>query len=354
MASALLTRLAEQRRRHFSGPLESYNTTLLGFLALVVVAVVVAASLFVKVIGFGYTRYTAEFAQAAALAAGNPITVAGIEVGHVTSMKLVGDHVEAGLSVRNDIPMGRDTRAVIQVMTILGSRYLQLEPDGPGKVPGKRIDLAHTQVPYDLQSLLEDATTTFDQVDSDQFGQSLAVLGRQLSGLPPIIPQAMTNLRTLAKITGDRRDQLGTLLASTERVANTLRNQQTDLGNLVDQSQDFIGELVVRQNTFHAMLAALTNLVANLNNLVVNDRGMLDDMLANLRELSDMLGQHDDLLRSLLQSAPPVLRGLTNSTGYGPAVEFYVGNGIAIDSWMCAISGRAKQFNMIEYFKDCK
>ena len=29
-------------------------------------------------------------------------------------------------------------------------------------------------------------------------------------------------------------------------------------------------------------------------------------------------------------------------------------NGLAIDSWMCAISGRAKQFGMIEYFKDCQ
>lgn len=335
-------------------PLESYNTTWIGFVALAVVGVVVAAALLVKLAGFGYTRYTAEFAQAAALAPGNPIVIAGIEVGRVTKMRLAGDRVEAGLSVRSDIGMGKDTRATIQVMTILGSRYLKLEPDGPGSIPGKRITLSHTQVPYDLQSLLEDATTTFDQVDSDQFGKSLAVLGQQLSGLPPIIPQAMTNLHTLAKITADRRDQLGTLLANTQRVATTLRNQQTQLGNLVDQGQDFIGELVARQNTFHAMLAALTNLVGNLNNVVVKDRSMLDDMLANLRALTDMVGQHDDMLRSLIQSAPPPLRGLTNATGYSPAVEFYVGNGIAVDSWMCAISGRAKQFNMIEYFKDCK
>jgi virulence factor Mce-like protein len=341
-------------RRWRSRPLESYNTTWLGFGALAVVGVVVAAALFVKVLGVGYTRYTAEFAQAAALAPGNPIVVAGIEVGRVTRMRLAGDHVEAGLSVRNDIPMGKDTRAKIQVMTILGSRYLKLEPEGPGSLPGKRINLAHTEVPYDLQSLLEDATTTFDQVDSDQFGQSLAVLGQQLGGLPPIIPQAMANLHSLAKITADRRDQLGTLLASTQRVANTLRNQQSSLGNLVDQGQDFLGELVARQNTFHAMLAALTNLTGNLNNVVVNDRTMLDEMLTNLRTLTDMVGQHDDLLRNLIQSAPPPLRGLTNATGYGPAFEFYVGNGIAVDSWMCAISGRAKQFNMIEYFKDCK
>lgn len=337
-----------------SRPLESYNTTWLGFGALSVVAVLVAAALFVKVLGFGYTRYTAEFAQAAALSPGNPIMVAGIEVGRVSSMKLAGDHVEAGLTVRNNVPLGKDTRAKIQVMTILGSRYLRLEPDGPGALPGKRIPLSQTEVPYDLESLLEDATTTFDQIDSDQFAQSLAVLGRQMSGLPPVVPQAMANLHALAKITADRRDELGTLLASTQRVANTLHNQQTNLGNLVDQGQDFLGELVARQNTFHAMLSALTTLAGQLNNVVVKDRSMLDDMLANIRALSDMLGQHDDLVRSVLQAAPPALRGATNATGYGPGIEFFAGNGLLNDSWMCAISGRAKQFGMIEYYKDCK
>lgn len=348
---ASIKRLVGQWR---SRPLESYNTTWLGFCALAVVAVVVAAALFVKVLGFGYTRYTAEFAQAAALSPGNPIMVAGIEVGRVSSMKLAGDHVEAGLTVRNNVPLGKDTRAKIQVMTILGSRYLRLEPDGPGALPGKRIPLSQTEVPYDLESLLEDATTTFDQIDSDQFAQSLAVLGRQMSGLPPVVPQAMANLHALAKITADRRDELGTLLASTQRVANTLHNQQTSLGNLVDQGQDFLGELVARQNTFHAMLSALTTLAGQLNNVVVKDRSMLDDMLANIRALSDMLGQHDDLVRSVLQAAPPALRGATNATGYGPVIEFFAGNGLLNDSWMCAISGRAKQFGMIEYYKDCK
>lgn len=335
-------------------PLESYNKTWLGFVALAVVAVVVAASLSVKVLGIGYTHYTAEFLQAASLRAGNPITIAGIEVGSVSSIKLAGDHVEAGLKVRDNVPLGKDTRAVIKVMTILGSRYLELVPDGPGSLPGKTISLAHTEVPYDLQSLLEDATTTFEQVDSDQFAQSLAVLGKQLEGVPPLVPQAMANLHTLSAITADRRDQLGALLKSTQRVANTLRRQQTNLGNLMDQGQDLIGHLVAREATFHAMLAALTQLVDQLDKIVVNHRPMLDELFTNLHELTNMVGQHDDLLRNLLQAAPVPLRGLTNATGYGPVVEFNLANGLAIDSWMCAISGRAKEFGMIQYFKDCK
>jgi hypothetical protein len=48
------------------------------------------------------------------------------------------------------------------------------------------------------------------------------------------------------------------------------------------------------------------------------------------------------------------LRNLTNATGSGNAVGFNAPNGLLVDSWMCAISERAEQFNMIPYFQDCK
>jgi virulence factor Mce-like protein len=335
-------------------PLESFNRTWLGFVALTVVAALVAASLIVKALGLGYTRYTAEFVQAAGLSPGNPVTIAGVEVGTVSSLSLAGDHVDAVLKIRDNIPLGQNTKVAIKVTTILGSRYLELTPDGPGALPHKTIGLAHTEVPYDLQAALQDATTTFDQVDSDTFAQSLTVLGKQLNGMPAVLPAAMANLHTLSAIIADRRDQLGTLLKSSQRVANTLRAQQTNLGQLIDQGQDLVGEFVVHRAAFHALLAALTTLTADLDKIVVNDRPQLDEMLATVHALTDMLGRHDDLFRSLLQTLPLPLRGLTNATAYGPIVEMDLTNSFAVDSWMCAISGRAKQFGMIQYFKDCK
>jgi virulence factor Mce-like protein len=342
---------APKRRRR---PLESYNRMWLGVTAIAVVAVLIGAMLIVKVADVGYRQYTARFQQAAALKAGNPITVAGFPVGEVKSMKLAGDHVEAKLKVRNDVALGEDSRAVIKVTTILGSRYLALQPAGSGSLPDNTFDLTHTEVPYDLQEALGDVTTTFEQVDSDKFAQTLSILGNQMSGLPAVVPQALQNTHTLATIIADRRDQLGSLLETTNLVGNTLRRQQSTIGNLVNQGNDLIGEFVTRRASFQAMLAALTNLVQTLSGIVVDDRPQLEQLLTNLRDLSDMLGKHDDLLRSVLQSGPVALRGLTNATGTGNAVELYVSNGLLIDNWMCAISGRAKQFGMIQYFKDCK
>lgn len=335
-------------------PLESYSKTWLGVVAVAVVAVLVGALLLVRVADFGYRHYTARFLQAAALQPGNPITVAGIPVGEVASMKLMGDHVEAELKVRDDIILGEDSRASIKITTILGSRYLALFPDGPGTLPDNTFDLTHTEVPYDLQEALSDVTTTFEQVDSDQFAETLAVLGQQLQTLPPVVPEALENTHTLSTIIAQRRDQLGELLKTTELVSSTLRRQQSTIGNLVNQGNSLLSEFVARRATFHAMMDALTNIVETLSGIVIDDRPELEELLGNLRELSTLLGKNDAMVRSILQSAPIALRNLTNITGTGNAIDFNASSGLLVDSWMCAISGRAKQFGLIEYYQDCK
>ena len=340
-----------KRKKH---PLESYNKTWLGFIAVAVVAVVIGAMLVVHLLGVGYRHYTAEFLQAASLRDGNPITIAGIPVGTVSSMKLDGDHVEVGLKIRDDVVLGKDSKASIKVTTILGSRYLAIEPNGSGSLPHNTFDLTHTEVPYDLQSALKDATTTFEQVDSDRFAQSLTVLGKQLQGLPAVVPQAMANIEALSSIIAQRRDQLGQLLKSTEQVTNTLRRQQANIGNLVNQGQDLLGEFVSRRAVFHATMQSLDSLVNTLNSIVVGDRSGLDALLKDMRDFTGMMAQHDDLLRNLLQISPIFFREATNLTGDGNVINFNAPNVPVIDSWMCAISGRAKQFGMIQYFKDCK
>lgn len=340
--------------RGWRRPLLSWDRTWLGVTAVAVVTVLIGAMLLVKVADIGYRSYTARFLQAAALKTGNPVTVAGIPVGEVTGMKLAGDHVEAKLKVRNDVALGQDSRAVIKVTTILGSRYLALQPAGSGSLPENTFDLSQTEVPYDLQEALADVTTTYEQVDTDQFAQTLGILGEQMQGLPEVVPQALTNTHTLSTIIADRRDQLGSLLKTTELVSTTLRRQQSAIGQLVTQGNDLVGEFVARRASFRTLMASLTNLVETLSGIVIDDRPELENLLVNLRELSDMLGKHDDLLRSTLQAGPVALRGLTNATGTGNAVDLNVSNGLLIDSWMCAISGRAEQFGMIEYFQDCK
>src|SRR5262245_51217195 len=61
---------APKPRKKQRRPLETYNRTWLGIIAVAVVAVLIGAMLIVKVADVGYRQYTARFQQAAALKAG--------------------------------------------------------------------------------------------------------------------------------------------------------------------------------------------------------------------------------------------------------------------------------------------
>ncbi len=334
--------------------LEDRNRTMIGLVALAVIAVLMAALVIITKVGPGYKRISADFIQAAALLPKNPVTVAGIPVGTVTGMRLNGDHVTVDMRVQNNIDIGKDSKAVIMVTTILGSRYLALHPGGGGPLENNTIDLDHTEVPYDLQQALQDVAVNYGEVNTDNLASAIEVLGKQIEGLPPLIPKAMDNLKKLSTVMADRRDQFGSMLKTMDLVTATLRRQQTSIGSMVNQGNELLGEFVMRRAAFHAMMQSLTDLVNVLDDTIVDDRAEVDELLANVNTLSTLMAKNDGMLRGILQSAPLALRGLANASGTGNAVEANFTNGLLVDSWMCAISGRAKQFAMIEYYKDCK
>ncbi|MCH9721708.1 MAG: MCE family protein [Actinomycetia bacterium] len=334
--------------------LEDRNRTMIGLVALTVLAALLATLVIITKVGPGYKRISADFLQAAALLPGNPVTVAGIPVGTVTGLKLNGDHVTVDMRVQNTIDLGKDSRAVIMITTILGSRYLALYPGGGGPLENNTIDLNHTEVPYDLQQALQDVAVNYGDVNTDNLATAIEVLGKQIEGLPPLIPKAMDNLRKLSTVMADRREQFGSMLTTMDLVTTTLRRQQTSIGSMVRQGNELLGEFVMRRAAFHVMMQSLTDLVDVLDDTIVEDRAELDELLVSLDTLTGLMAKNDGMLRGILQSAPVALRGLANATGTGNALEANFTNGLLVDSWMCAISGRAKQFSMIEYYKDCR
>jgi virulence factor Mce-like protein len=335
-------------------PIEGYNKIWLGTISLAVAAVVVAVLVVgVGRVSSGQTGYQGEFLQAAQIHAGDQVTVAGISVGGVSGVELAGDRVIVKFKVRKSVHLGRDTRAAIKLTTLLGSRYLELSPAGTGELDHRAIGLANTSVPYDLQATLADATTTFEKVDADRFAESLNTLSQSLNGVPEALPQALDNVESLAAIISARRDQIGSLLRSVDTVTAMIRDQKADLGSLVIQGRDLLGEIVSRRAAVQRLFAGATSLV-NTINTIMGDQPAINDLLANLKDFSHMVAEKDALVRSTLQIAPVPLRNLANATGSGMALDINVMNVPLIDSWMCAISGRAKEFNLAQYFTDCK
>lgn len=325
----------------------------LGFATVLVIAVVLLGALGLGKLGLGKTEYQAEFGQAAGLSVGDQVTVAGIRVGTVTSMRLAGDRVLVGLDVDDNVHMGSATRAAVKLTTLLGARYVEVLPAGSGTLQNDRIPLEQTEVPYDLQTALQDATATFEAVDARKLAQSMTTLSQQLQGSPEILPQALDNVQHLSSVIANRRDQIGAMLRSTERVTEVLGNQRKGLGMLITQGNEVLGELASRRDVLVRLINATTTLVNTLRPILVDNRSQIDALLANLENMQGSIVRNDALLRSTLQVMPVPLRNFANATGNGNEFDFTSSGGTMIDSFMCAISSRAPQFNLPPYFQDC-
>lgn len=334
-------------------PIEGYRRTSLALVALTTIGVLVGVIVLIAQTSPGRTTYRGEFAQAASVVKGDQVTVAGIQVGAVTGLRLAGDRVIIDFDVDDNVHVGPVSRLAVKLTTLLGTRYLELSPAGTGPLPNRTIPLANTAVPYDLQQTLADATTTFEQVDADKIAESLGTLSKALTGLPQALPQTLSNLQSLSTVIADRRDQIGTLLASTDKLTAMIRNQKATLGSLILQARDLLGQLTRRRAAVEQLFAGATGLV-DKSKAILDDAPNITAVLNSLSAVMDKIHKNDALLRNAFQIMPVTLRNLANATGTGMGLDLGLPMGSLADSWLCALSTRAPQFQLPEYFKDCQ
>lgn len=333
--------------------IEGYNPIWVGTITVAIMAVVVTALVGIGKLALGHSGYRAEFAQAAQLRPGDQVTVAGIEVGTVKDVALTGDHVTVKFTVGNGVQVGDASRAAIKLTTLLGRRYLELSPAGDGELRSRTIALANTSVPYNLQATLADATTTFEQVDADRIAASMAEMSNGLAGVPEALPEALQNVQSLAAVIATRRDQIGSLLQNVDTITGLIRDQKADLGALVIQGRDLLQTINARQASLHRLLDGTTALVDTVKT-ILGDEPAINELLANMQQFAQMAASHDALVRNTLQVMPVAFRNLANASGSGTALDINLPAGVLIDSWMCALSGRGKQFGLAQYFTDCQ
>jgi len=102
-----------------------------------------------------YYSVEARFTNASGLIAGSEVSVAGVQVGSVASMKL-GEDFSAWvqLKLRKDYKLPTDTIASIRGHGLLGDKYVALSPGSADDFLTSGSKLTDTESAVDLESLL--------------------------------------------------------------------------------------------------------------------------------------------------------------------------------------------------------
>ncbi|WP_081842659.1 MULTISPECIES: MCE family protein [Actinomadura] len=275
------------------------------------------------VIGGG-TTYSAYFSEAAGLKDGQEVRVAGVKVGKVTAVELEGNKVKVTFRVK-DTWVGNATRAMIMIKTLLGSKYLQLDPLGYRRQdPRETIPLDRTVAPYDVTTAFEDLGRTFDRLDTAKLAASLETISKTFEDTPPSVRVALHGLSSLSNTIASRDAELARLLAGTKQLSGTIAAQNAQFQTLFKDGNLLLGELRRRRDAIHALLVGTNRLARELIGLVDDNRRTLGPTLASLDRVTTVLERNQKNLDRALETAAPYMRVVANSTGNGRWVDGYL------------------------------
>jgi phospholipid/cholesterol/gamma-HCH transport system substrate-binding protein len=289
----------------------------------VVVALTLAAFNY-EVLFSGATRYTAEFPEAAGLQANDRVTVAGVEAGRVQSVELEGDHVKVDFSVE-DAWVGNRTTASIEIATLLGSKFLALDPRGDAEQdPDAPIGRDRTKSPFDVVDAFNGLSGTIDQLDTDQLATSLTTLSDTFRETPPEIRGALDGLSRLSNTISSRDAQLKQLLANTRQLSTTLADRRGDVVKLVDDGNLLLGELQQRKDAIANLLDGVQKLSVQLRGLVGDNQEQLRPALETVDKVLAVLEENRDNLGEILDKEAVFVRVFGNALGNGRWFDNYV------------------------------
>jgi phospholipid/cholesterol/gamma-HCH transport system substrate-binding protein len=292
-----------------------------GLLVLVLIAVVAfnAPTIFA-----GGTSYKAEFGEAAGLQSGDMVTIAGVEAGRVTDVALAGDRVLVTFRV-SDAWVGDRTSASIEIKTLLGAKYLALDPQGDGDLdPGSPIPLARTASPFDVVEAFDGLSGTIDQIDTAKLAESLTTLSDTFRGTPPEVRGALDGLSRLSTTIASRDDEIRKLLGGTHNLSGVLADRNQEFEKLLSDGNLLLAEIQKRRAAISNLLDGTRALSEQLSGLVADNREQLRPTLEQLDRVAALLQRNRDSLDASLQKEAVFVRLFTNAVGNGEWFDNYV------------------------------
>ena len=121
----------------------------------------------------GY-EITADFSGIGGLSAGDDVLISGVKIGSVVDVTLDPDNYLARvrMSIDDAVKLPSDTAALISSESLLGGKYLALEPGAAEDLipPGGRVP--YTQAPQNLEQLLGQFIFSMQGKPNDKNGQA--------------------------------------------------------------------------------------------------------------------------------------------------------------------------------------
>jgi phospholipid/cholesterol/gamma-HCH transport system substrate-binding protein len=272
--------------------------------------------------------YKAVFSNVSGLEGGNFVRIAGVEVGKVKKISIKDDTtVVVEFTADPSVVLTEGNRVVIRWANLIGRRYLALV-EGAGGVKrlnaGDTIPLERTQPALDLDTLIGGFHPLFRALDPDQVNALTGQLIEALQGQGVTIGSFLAHTAALTNTIADRDELIGQVITNLNTVLGSLSEHSGQFGKAVDSLSELVKGLAARKSDISNGVAYANAAAGTVADLLVQARPPLQNTVHQADRAATIMVADHDYLDNLLNTLPDKYQVLERQGIYGSFFSFYL------------------------------
>jgi phospholipid/cholesterol/gamma-HCH transport system substrate-binding protein len=282
------------------------------------------------------TTYKAEFTDVTNVAKGDDVRIAGVPVGQVKKIEIVGDRTAlVTFGVDPDVPLTTNTQMTIRYRNLVGQRYFALSQGDGGPAArlkeGATIGLDHTQEALDLTVLFQGFKPVFQALSPTDTNKLAFEIVKTLQGESGTVQNLLATTGSLTQTLADHDQLIGDVIDNLSETLQIVANRDAELGDTIDSLQRFVHGLNGDRDAIFSAVDSVSALSVQLGDLLRNSRVQTAKDIAELRAATAAYSTDAHLagLQQDLQILPYKMRKLTQVASGASQFNFYI----------CALNG---------------
>jgi len=268
---------------------------------------------------------SAVFSDASDVSAGDPVRVAGIDVGKVSSIQRRPHSVQMALQINKGVKLSQGITASIRLRTLLGKKFVDIADPGTGPqlASGAVIPETRTKPATDVDEVITAFKGSVQRTDVAAVNSVMQEFDKVMAGRSGDVSRLLQGLSSLSTNLAGRKADIDKLIAASDDLSKAVDDRRVALGTSLDGMAAALDALSARRQELSSLLDGVTQLSDHLAPLIQRNQGTLDKTLSDLITVAQVLNDKKDRINIALDQLPDDIYSLRKVTKEGPWINVY-------------------------------
>ena len=243
----------------------------------------------------------ARFNSAGDLKVGDPVKLAGVDIGRVQTIRIADGKVEVSMTVEPAAGVRTDSKASIKFTGMMGQNFMAIDFGSPASPVASTGALLESREQPDLAAIMSKLESAADGMQNmtksfsgEDFTKLLGPMTDMIKDNQPRIASILSNLDSVTTGINKGEGTLGRLLRQDTLYVQTLQA----VTNLIASTED----LKLTLSTTRQMMADMNSGKGTIGRLLVDDSLFREttNMITNLREVAEKLNRGNGTVSQLI------------------------------------------------------